>query len=420
MGRRASRSRELKDSKNYLRTLHFVVTSTLESCQTPIECAIEVISSGTQDEESFYIVDLQNVNDTIHRWRDILPDVQPYYAVKCNPDNVILQTMADFGTSFDCASPNEIRRVLEMGIDSSHILYANPTKRIKDLKYAWENGVRITTLDALGEIDKIADTCPGMSVLVRIYANDPHAQCCLSNKFGAHPDEWDSILRRLVERGMNMAGVSFHVGSGASTPSAFTRAVAAARACIDEARALGLNPSIVDIGGGFVSNTFDVVGATVREALAAYFPPSVGCAFIAEPGRLFVEHCAHLVTPIIGKRVVDDRHLYYIGDGIYGSFNCILYDHAKVALPTLVRCSGLAPSGVAGVTGVTYESDVFGPTCDGLDMVLRSVELPEAAVGDWWIFPSMGAYTIAGASCFNGIPFFDIRTHYMRVQVTEK
>jgi ornithine decarboxylase len=47
---------------------------------------------------------------------------------------------------------------------------------------------------------------------------------------------------------------------------------------------------------------------------------------------------------------------------------------------------------------------VWGPTCDGLDCILTTVELPELETGDWLIFKNMGAYTMAAATTFNGMP----------------
>merc|ERR1712127_93931 len=49
-----------------------------------------------------------------------------------------------------------------------------------------------------------------------------------------------------------------------------------------------------------------------------------------------------------------------------------------------------------------YASTVFGPTCDSIDVIARSVLLPELNIGDWLYFQNMGAYTMAAASCFNG------------------
>ena len=49
-----------------------------------------------------------------------------------------------------------------------------------------------------------------------------------------------------------------------------------------------------------------------------------------------------------------------------------------------------------------FASTVFGPTCDSIDVIARSVLLPKLSVGDWMYFQNMGAYTMAAASSFNG------------------
>ena len=86
--------------------------------------------------------------------------------------------------------------------------------------------------------------------------------------------------------------------------------------------------------------------------------------------------------------------MYYINDGVYGSFNCLLYDHAVVDIKTLDTSD----------SNDTHDSSVWGPTCDGLDCVLTSVQLPDLNIGDWVYFTNMGAYTMAAGSTFNGMP----------------
>lgn len=45
---------------------------------------------------------------------------------------------------------------------------------------------------------------------------------------------------------------------------------------------------------------------------------------------------------------------------------------------------------------------LYGPTCDAFDKLFKEeVQLPELDVGDWLIFPSMGAYTFVMSSTFN-------------------
>ena len=46
---------------------------------------------------------------------------------------------------------------------------------------------------------------------------------------------------------------------------------------------------------------------------------------------------------------------------------------------------------------------LYGPTCDAFDKLFQQeMQLPELDVGDWLIFPSMGAYTWVMSSTFNG------------------
>ena len=82
------------------------------------------------------------------QWNESLPLVTPFYgeltniitslagytcfphsAVKCNYDPVLLQTLAALGTGFDCASKREIETILNLGVDPSRIIYANPCKQ---------------------------------------------------------------------------------------------------------------------------------------------------------------------------------------------------------------------------------------------------------------------------------------------------
>jgi len=87
--------------------------------------------------------------------------------------------------------------------------------------------------------------------------------------------------------------------------------------------------------------------------------------------------------------------MYYINDGVYGSFNCVLYDH-YVPEPSLFEKNS---------TGEKYLCSIWGPTCDGLDCITTSAQLPKLKIGDWIMWKNMGAYTVSGAVQFNGLPF---------------
>src|SRR5271169_6041804 len=96
----------------------------------------------------------------------------------------------------------------------------------------------------------------------------------------------------------------------------------------------------------------------------------------------------------------------YLSDGVYGSFNCILYDHQN-PVPKLLSHEGRfhydSPERNLTPTTPGYKCSVWGPTCDGLDCIAPSFQLPVVLeVGDWLYFEDMGAYTICAATCFNG------------------
>merc|ERR1712113_231640 len=89
---------------------------------------------------------------------------------------------------------------------------------------------------------------------------------------------------------------------------------------------------------------------------------------------------------------------YWVTDGLYGSMNCMLYDHATLSPEPVIMNNKNGKS-----MSPHFTSTLFGPTCDGLDMIVDKMSLPPLENGDWIKFPRMGAYTIAGASNFNGI-----------------
>jgi ornithine decarboxylase len=48
-----------------------------------------------------------------------------------------------------------------------------------------------------------------------------------------------------------------------------------------------------------------------------------------------------------------------------------------------------------------------------MDMIYKDVALPDLDVGDWIIWPRMGAYTLAATTAFNGMPFNKRKIYYI-------
>lgn len=363
---------------------------------------------GLSLEDTFYVLDLGNVVRRFQAWQVAMPSVRPFYAVKCNPNPALLSVLASLGAGFDCASSAELDQVLALGVAPADIIFANACKMPSHVSHMAQKGVTRTTFDNEQELYKIKDRHPGADVLLRIRADDPGARCQLGNKFGAEEEEVPFLLQEARRLSLNVVGVSFHVGSGGTNPEAFVEAIAASRRVFDIAEKVGYQLSVLDIGGGFSGCGVEHEGGlwkvadAVNGALESYFPSPCGVSVIAEPGRYFAESSATLATAVYGRRSRWNNEKlqmdYWITDGLYGSFNCILYDHASVTCRQLK----LATDAHVVDDRQKHFSTVFGPTCDGLDTVLRDYPLPKLNVGDWLVFPSMGAYTSAAGSEFNG------------------
>ena len=149
---------------------------------------------------------------------------------------------------------------------------------------------------------------------------------------------------------------SFHVGSGCYEATAFAQAVVSARDVFDMGKEAGYDFTLLDIGGGFPGQqsakiSFEEICESLAPALDLHFPAETGVRIIAEPGRFFVASAFTLVVNIFSKKTVardsvaedgtvkdhreltandEPMHMYYVNDGVYGSFNCLMYDHAEV------------------------------------------------------------------------------------------
>ena len=249
------------------------------------------------------------------------------------------------------------------------------------------------TFDNVDELRKIAREHPGAQVVLRILTDDSASVCRLGLKFGAPLAAVPGLLQAARELGLDVAGVSYHVGSGNGRAESFADAVRDARAAFDIAARMGMPLRLLDIGGGFPGSdsgidlaeaerapaagaadesnpygkhpSFRAIASKVRAALDEHFPEGCGVDIIAEPGRFFVKSTHTLAVNVVGKRATADeqaatpaaaepQHLhqlqqgahqqqqaartrwnYYVNDGLYGSFNCVLYDHS-VAFPNIV------------------------------------------------------------------------------------
>ena len=360
----------------------------------------QIISSIPKTKGSALVVSPSRIWRQVERWTKLLPTVYPYYAVKCNPDPILLQTLRHYKVGFDCASLREVHSVLSLNTGESKldkIIYAHPMKSENDIDVVDSLGIRMTVVDSVEECEKLKSCGWKGSTLLRVAVNDTDSKMPFSVKFGCSLEEAKVIAKRSQ---IPITGVSFHVGSGCDNPSQYKQAIHySVLEVFDILRKNKHNPHILDIGGGYSSkySEFSKAASIIQEAIKLYINPKT--TVIAEPGRYMAQPSQDLFVKIIAKKpgIAGKGWRYVIDESVYGQFSCIPFDHQK---PSWIH---IPMNRKSMSTSTLEDSVIFGRTCDSLDIIAKG-RMDPMEVGDWLYFPLMGAYTSATASEFNGFP----------------
>jgi ornithine decarboxylase len=89
--------------------------------------------------------------------------------------------------------------------------------------------VEVTTFDCVSELHKIAAGYPSFKCVLRIRCDDASAKINLGLKYGADMCDVPMLLGLARDLGLQVVGVSFHVGSGCQNVGIYADAIAAAR-----------------------------------------------------------------------------------------------------------------------------------------------------------------------------------------------
>jgi ornithine decarboxylase len=347
----------------------------------------------------FLLIDTEIVRNKVRRFKGALPRVQPHYAVKANPDPRVLKVLIEEGAGFEIASIAELDVLLGLGVAAPEIYYSNPVKSRDYIRYAAEKGVEWFALDSLEELRKIVGVKPDAKLYVRIEAPNVGSDWPLAGKFGLKTQEVDAIVAEAVALKADLAGVTFHVGSQCRNPENWRVGIQSAKRVFKKMRLAGLNPRLLNIGGGYpvrhvkpipsIEKIAEVVNHALRDV-----PQTV--RVMAEPGRYFVSDAGFFVCRVVGTAMRSGKRWMYWDAGVFGG--------------VIETTEGLRYEVLTDRTGKLVPWNIAGPTCDSVDVCMRDELFPEdLEEGDFIYIANAGAYTTAYASNFNGFPLPDVR-----------
>jgi len=268
--RRASQSADKIKEVDYHQQMYELesdMIKTTDSLETLLQQHAEVIDRLIDRYElPLHVVFLEQLKANAMGFKDVLQAAYPHglvaFAVKSNPCRGAVRAASELGLGADVASENELRLALEEGISPETIICNGNAKSNAYLKLALHAGCRIAidNHDEISEIEELTgEPTLRADVLLR-FRGMPLAGLTSADqttaadwtKFGFHINEASDLFSHFKDHEtIRFRGVSAHIGTQITESRGYERLLDHLLRLTEEARAHGLSPDVIDIGGGF-------------------------------------------------------------------------------------------------------------------------------------------------------------------------
>jgi diaminopimelate decarboxylase len=359
-----------------------------------------------------YVYDLDRAVAARDDLRASLPEgTVLYYSFKSNPHPAIAGALRP-GCKAEICSVGELSAALAAGYDPLDILYTGPGKTTEEVEIALEAGVRAFSVESPNDLRRVGEVAWAMDTvadcLVRVNSATAGATTSIRmtgapSQFGFDSETLPALMPELrAVRGTRLTGMHLFSLSNAkdeeSLITEFRHTIAAAAAVRD---ATGLNPRLLDIGGGFAAPyltpgkrpLYGGLRAALEEVLDVHFPtwrqgtPQIAC----ESGRYLAGDCGRLLCTVTnvkqsrgGTFIILDAGINTLG-GMSGLGRL---------LPVTVGLDG----GEKGDGSTEWTSaSLVGPLCTPGDTLGRNVSVPDLRPGDVITIPNAGAYGLTAS-----------------------
>jgi ornithine decarboxylase len=130
-----------------------------------IDSVMETIASSSGQDQPFFVFNVDDLFLKYAQWTEHMPRVRPFYSVRCNDDENVLQVLALLGAGFNCGSEREIRQVLSLGVEADDVIFGQLHKILSHLRFAARKDVRRMVFDCEDELQKIQENYPSTRFL---------------------------------------------------------------------------------------------------------------------------------------------------------------------------------------------------------------------------------------------------------------
>lgn len=366
----------------------------------------EFIPFLNRDQTPVYIYDTCILDETITALKQAIPDrrYRVHYAVKANPNPIVMQPIAKAGLGADCVSGGEIALALGMGIPAGRIFYAGVGKTDCEIAYALHYNIRCFNVESIEELQVISEIAEKMNkkarVALRVNPNiDAHTHHYITtgleeNKFGIDL----SLLSDAVELApklpaIELCGLHFHIGSQITIMEPFKLLCEKINELTASFKSKGITFKTINVGGGLGINyerptqvpDFKEYFATFKKHLRLGSNQTLHF----ELGRAIVGQCGSIMTKVL-----------YVKEGVGKKFVIVDAGMNDLIRPALYQAHHEIEN-ISNPMAPKERYDVVGPVCESADVFGKDVLLAKVQRGDYLEILSAGAYGESMASTYN-------------------
>jgi len=327
------------------------------------------------------------------------------FSMKSNSNGAVLGLFSDMGGGIDIVSGGELFRVLKAGVDPGKVVYSGVGKREEELEYALASGILIFNVESAQEMHRLNQVAEKMGKKAKIALRvnpdvDPKTHPYIStglkeNKFGVNIK--DAVEQYRVAsglKGLQVAGVSCHIGSQLTTISPFVDALKKLKDLIEKLTSMGMKIDYLDIGGG-LGITYEDESPPPPTEYAAAIQAELGetdLTLILEPGRVIVGNAGILVAEVIYTKITEDKTFYVADAAMNDLMRPSLYNSYHEIRPIRVTDREMVTA------------DIVGPICESGDFLAKNREIKAFEQGELLAVMSAGAYGFSMSSTYNSRP----------------
>lgn len=357
----------------------------------------------------FYYYDLGILQRTL---QELKKGAEPYdyivhYALKANANKELLAAIRDAGLGADCVSGNEVKRAVETGFTSGHIVFAGVGKSDEEINYALQQDIFSFNCESLQELEVINELAGKQERLARVALRiNPNVNANThkyittgleENKFGINLWELESVVNALGGmQHLELIGLHFHIGSQITDLSAF-RSLCLRVNEIQEwfvSRKIALKH--INVGGGLGVDYHEPDTNQVPDFTSFFklfhdfLEVRPGQKIHFELGRAIIAQCGSLISKVL-----------YVKKGVSTNFVILDAGMTELIRPALYQSYHKIENISADAKDTQFRYDVVGPICESSDCFGKAIDLPETKRGDLFAIRTAGAYGEVMASQYN-------------------